>query len=74
MSNLEIDGNSLKIEDIINIVDNSVHVFLSDRAKDKMSESRNIIEKTIENNDVVYGVNTGFGSLSSVSVDNALGT
>ncbi|MBD51553.1 MAG: histidine ammonia-lyase, partial [Euryarchaeota archaeon] len=70
MSNLEIDGNSLKIEDIINIVDNSGHVILSDKAKDKMFESRKIIERIIDNNDVVYGVNTGFGSLSSVSIDN----
>ena len=35
-----------------------------------MSESRKIIENIIENNDVVYGVNTGFGSLSSVSIEN----
>ena len=70
MSNLEIDGNSLKIEDIINIAINSVDVILSDRAKEKMLESRKIIEKIIENDDIVYGVNTGFGSLSSVSIDN----
>ena len=47
MSNLEIDGNSLKIEDIINIPNNSVDVILSDRAKEKMLESRKIIEKII---------------------------
>ena len=70
MSTLEIDGNSLKIEDIINITDNSIKVILPDRAKEKMSESRKIIENIIENNDVVYGVNTGFGSLSSVSIEN----
>lgn len=69
MSNLVIDGNSLKIEDLIKIKYNSINIVLSEKAKAVMHESRLIIENIIENDDVVYGVNTGFGSLSSVSID-----
>ena len=67
MSNLVIDGNSLKIEDLIKIKYNSINIVLSEKAKAVMHESRLIIENIIENDDVVYGVNTVFGSLSSVS-------
>ena len=35
MSTLEIDGNSLKIEDIINITDNSIKVILQIEQKKK---------------------------------------
>jgi len=69
MGDLEIDGNSLRIEDIINITNNSGNVILADEAKEKMYQSRIVIEKIIDSDDVVYGVNTGFGSLSSVTID-----
>jgi histidine ammonia-lyase len=74
MNDLLIDGNSLKIEDIININDNNICVILSEDARIKMLKSREVVEKIIDNNDIVYGINTGFGSLSSVTIDsNSLG-
>lgn len=69
MSDLHIDGYSLKIEDVISIFKESRRVNLTDDAKNKMNKSRKTIEKIIEDNNVVYGINTGFGSLSSVTID-----
>jgi len=69
MRDLQIDGNSLAIEDIVSILDGDVRVGLSEKAKEKMIESRKVIQEIIQGNDVVYGINTGFGSLSSVTID-----
>lgn len=69
MTELQIDGYSLKIEDVVSILIESRRVVLTDEAIKKMRISRKTIEKIIDNNNVVYGVNTGFGSLSSVTID-----
>src|SRR5690606_7966093 len=45
-----------------------VQVTLSLNAKDKVSSSRQFIMNKLKNNEVVYGVNTGFGALSSVKI------
>ena len=69
MSNLIIDGYNLKIQDIINITNNNLKVKLSKNSIIKINKSREVVEKIISNNHVIYGINTGFGSLSSVTID-----
>tara|TARA_B110000902_G_scaffold94932_1_gene112383 strand:+ start:1392 stop:2915 length:1524 start_codon:yes stop_codon:yes gene_type:complete len=69
MSNLIIDGYTLKIEDIVNLTNNNLIVKLSKKSITKIIRSREVVEKIISNNHVVYGINTGFGSLSSVTID-----
>ncbi len=71
MRNIELNGYSLKIEDIMNIIYEDVVVTLSNSAKNKMLKSRQVVEQIIENGEIVYGINTGFGSLSSVSIDSS---
>ena len=34
-----------------------------------MQKSRDAVESIVSSDDVVYGINTGFGALSSVKVD-----
>jgi histidine ammonia-lyase len=43
---------------------------LSETAVNRINESRNVIESAIESGKTVYGVNTGFGDLASVSISN----
>ncbi len=58
-----IDGNSLKINDIVNVIYNNYAVELSeDKAfVDKLLKSRAFLEEYIEKGYPIYGVTTGFG-------------
>ncbi|HOW17112.1 MAG TPA: aromatic amino acid lyase, partial [bacterium] len=63
-------GEHLTIEDVILVAkDPSIKVELNDTAIKKIKENRKIIEKIVEGDKAVYGVNTGFGSLSDISIE-----
>ena len=63
-----IDGESLTIEEIVSIKEFSTKVRLSDESMNSINESRKLVEKIISSGEVVYGINTGFGALSNVTV------
>ena len=70
MSGTEIvlDGNSLTIEEVISISNFDTKVRLSKSSIKSISESRNMVEEIISSGEVVYGINTGFGALSNVTI------
>jgi histidine ammonia-lyase len=69
MNALEITGNTLSLEDVYHISRNdAVVVSLSATSRQKMEESRRIVEEVLTSGKTVYGVNTGFGALSSVRI------
>ncbi len=63
-----IDGESLKIEDIVNVARFGERVEIDDGAILKVQRSRKIVEEALEGNEVVYGVNTGLGELVHVVI------
>ena len=61
-----IDGSSLSIADVALVSRNvEVKVSITDSAKEKINVARSWVEKSIVNNDVVYGLSTGFGSFKN---------
>ncbi|HJM29873.1 MAG TPA: histidine ammonia-lyase [Candidatus Thalassarchaeaceae archaeon] len=66
---VDIDGRTLSIESLIAIRDGEVEVKLSEEAIISMHNSRNIVEGIINSEDIYYGINTGFGALSNVTID-----
>ncbi len=68
MGNVIITGNTLTLEEIVEVCRNYCEVELSQSAVDKILESRKIVEGFVENGDVVYGITTGFGKFSDVSI------
>ena len=69
MRELSIDGFNLTIEDVVDTGRNLTKVSLSEEARGRMEGSRSVVEEIIQSDDVVYGINTGFGALSSVKID-----
>ena len=65
---LELDGQQLTLEDVARVARGVERVALAESARGKMEASRAAVEKIIEESRVVYGVNTGFGRLSDVTV------
>lgn len=62
-SHLSLDGKSLTIEDIAQVAyDHSITVTISEDVQSQIKESRQVIDKVVAEEQVVYGVNTGFGS------------
>ena len=68
---LELRGQRLTLEQIAEVAKAGAHVALADEARARCEASRAIVEKIVEQNRTVYGVNTGFGKLSDVRIDPA---
>ncbi len=63
-----IDGESLSIDDVVRVARHGEAVTLTDEARSKIQQSREVIERAIREGRTVYGVNTGFGDLANVSI------
>jgi histidine ammonia-lyase len=63
-----IDGESLTIDDVMQVARNNEKVEIAASAIKKMEKSRAVVERAIKDGSTVYGVNTGFGDLASVSI------
>ncbi len=64
-----INGSNLDFEMFKKIVFDYELVEISSESKEKVNEARAYIEQVIEREHPVYGINTGFGKLSDVSID-----
>ena len=63
-----IDGNSLTLEDFINITRKNYKIQLTEEAKERIRKSRDLIDRYLEEERIVYGITTGFGKFSDVSI------
>jgi len=66
---LELDGQRLSLAQIAAVARAQEHVKLSGNARLRVERSRGIVEKIIAEGRTVYGVNTGFGKLSDVHIE-----
>jgi len=66
---IELDGQSLSLAQT-EAVANGEPVSLSDDARERIEKSRRFVEEIITRGEVVYGINTGFGALSEVTIAN----
>jgi histidine ammonia-lyase len=62
-----IDGNSLTIDDVYAVA-HGASVALSPAAAARMRATRSIVDALVQQNEVAYGVTTGFGKLSEVAI------
>ena len=63
-----LDGNSLTIEQVNNAVYKNKKIRLSDEAASRIKQAHETVRSIGNSENTVYGVNTGFGALSSVSI------
>ncbi|WP_455284306.1 aromatic amino acid lyase, partial [[Eubacterium] cellulosolvens] len=62
-----LDGASLTIDDVVRVSRGYEHVALGEDARQKVSKCRDVLDELIKSK-IVYGINTGFGALSNVTV------
>ena len=68
MQKIMIDGNSLTLQQIEDIALNGAQIELTPRCIEKVQKCRDYVDKVIQRGDVVYGLTTGFGKFSTVTV------
>lgn len=68
MNKIVIDGESLRIEDVVNVARHDYQVELSPEAEVKVNRARAIVDKFVEEGRVEYGITTGFGKFSDVVI------
>lgn len=64
---VEIDGSSLTLEQTAQVADGA-QVTLASSARPRIERARQFVEDIIARGEVVYGLNTGFGALSDVTI------
>ncbi len=73
VSLLPLDGRSLRIEDVVAVADHFQRVALTPEARVRMHATRSVVDRAVLAGVPVYGVNTGFGKMSEVTIpDSAL--
>lgn len=68
IKSIVIDGHSLTIEQAVAVARFGAEVSISPDAVKAMEKSRALVEKILDENRVAYGISTGFGEFSKVSV------
>lgn len=72
MKSLVLTGENITLENLYAIANNpEIKAEMSAEARTKMKKSRSYIESRIQNGEVMYGVNTGFGAFSSVRISDS---
>jgi histidine ammonia-lyase len=68
MHKVQLDGETLTIEDVVKVARENVKVTVPEEVKKRVRKCREVLEKLIGKNQVIYGVNTGFGALSNITI------
>lgn len=66
---IEINGSNLGVDIFCNVVLRNEKITLSNESIKKVKKARTYIEEVIDSEVPTYGVNTGFGKLSDVSIN-----
>src|SRR5215211_1052503 len=66
---LELNGQQLTLQQIADVAKGREQVVLGTEARTRVEQSRRVVQDIVTEGRTVYGVNTGFGKLSDVSID-----
>lgn len=63
-----VTGKDLTIEDIVAVSRQNAEVKISDDSKKRIKDSKKIVEDIVKSGKPTYGISTGFGELSTVTI------
>ncbi len=66
---IELDGQRLSLAEVSAVARAEETVALASKARQRIEQSRLVVERIIAENRTVYGINTGFGKLSDIRID-----
>ena len=65
---LQLNGQQLTLRQIVDVAEGRQQVTLADEARVRVERARQVVQEIVTEGRTVYGVNTGFGKLSDVSI------
>lgn len=68
MKKFLLNGSNLTVELAKNIVDHNISIGIAPKAVNNIKRSGKVIEDWIKNDEVIYGVTTGFGEFKDVKI------
>jgi len=68
MNEIILSNETFTLDELENIARNKFRVSLSERARQDIQKSRKLVENWVDDEEVIYGITTGFGAMSSVSI------
>lgn len=68
MADCVLTGKDLTVEDFIEVVRFHKRVVISQESKKKIQVAKDVVNKIVESGVPTYGISTGFGELSTVSI------
>ncbi len=63
-----LNGSDFLLEDLIQIARNNVSIKISPNSEARINKARNLIDRWVKDGERIYGVTTGFGALSEVTI------
>ena len=69
MDTVVIDGKNLHLNDLVLVARQNCKVALSEAAKASIKKSREYVDRLVKEGRIVYGITTGFGEFSKVSIE-----
>ena len=67
-SQILVNGHDFLLEDLICIARKNIGIQISGESESKINKSRELVDKWVKDKERIYGVTTGFGALSNVSI------
>lgn len=65
---IQLNGQNLSIEQLGSILYNGEKIEIAEEAKVRVVKSRDAVERIVQQDKTVYGINTGFGKFSDVKI------
>ena len=65
---IQLNGQNLSIEQVASILYDNKKVEIAQQAIERVNKSREAVEKIVQQEKTVYGINTGFGKFSDVKI------
>ena len=65
---IQLNGQNLSIEQLGRILYNGEKIEIAEEAKVRVVKSRDAVERIVQQDKTVYGINTGFGKFSDVKI------
>lgn len=65
---IQLNGQNLSIEQLGSILYNGEKIKIAEEAKVRVVKSRDAVERIVQQDKTVYGINTGFGKFSDVKI------
>ncbi len=68
MAQITIDGSHLTLDQILQVAREKARTVVADKAIARTRNGRRALERLLQEEEVIYGVNTGFGALSNFKI------